>query len=350
MNIRTLLVDGSYLLQRSFHGAKDLYTNNFGSIGALYSFLTTIRKLIKQNSINKTVIFFDGESGGIARYNIDHAYKANRKNKSWYNKIELSEAEIKKEKEKEESLLKNKKRIQQYAEELFLRQIEVNEIEADDLISAYVERYFRDEEIFIFTNDRDFIQLLDYGITILFDNIKEPINKTNFFFHFPYHYSNALTVKIICGDTSDNIDNIEGIQLKTLLKFFPDIKLRYYTVREICQKADAINKKRIEEKKKPLKAFENLLKNIGRLKMNYKLINLRKPFLNENALEELEQLRMPLSDKNRGSKYLYKMMVEDEFLTIYNGTFPNYVEPFYVVIMNEKQILKEYLKKEKNII
>jgi hypothetical protein len=38
------------------------------------------------------------------------------------------------------------------------------------------------------------------------------------------------------------------------------------------------------------------------------------------------------------------MMTEDEFLSIYMGTFPNYVEPFYVIIEHEKELLKKYIK------
>jgi len=55
-----------------------------------------------------------------------------------------------------------------------------------------------------------------------------------------------------------------------------------------------------------------------------------------------------LSPENRGSKNLYNMMIEDEFLSVYGSTFVQYVEPFYTVIMNEKQLLTEYYKKYKN--
>ena len=82
--------------------------------------------------------------------------------------------------------------------------------------------------------------------------------------------------------------------------------------------------------------------------MNYQLVNLREPFLNDEAREELEQLKMPLNPSDRGSKNLIKMMNDDEFLTIYKGTFPNYVEPFYVVIEHEKELLKEYNNISKN--
>jgi len=347
MKIRTLLVDSSFLLQRSYHGAKNTYTPKFGHIGGLYAFLTMIRKLIKDNLINKVVLAWDGQNGGIYRHNLDSAYKANREDKIWNEKIELNETEYKKEQEKKESILKQRKRIQAYAEELFLRQIEVDDIEADDIIAEYCKKNSELEDIYLFTNDRDFSQLLDLNITILFENIDHPITKDNFLFQFKYHYSNALTMKIICGDVSDNIEGIHGLKETTLLKLFPELKFKAIKVREICAKADQINKERINNKKKPLASLSNLLNNINRLALNYKLINLKKPFLNEQAKEELEQLGMPLSDDDRGSKQLYKMMMEDEFLFVYGGTFPSYIEPFYSVIMNEKKLLKEYEIKEK---
>ena len=63
MKTRTLLVDSSFLLKRSLFGAKNVYTNKFGHIGGLYSFYTKLRKLIKENSINKVILVWDGENG-----------------------------------------------------------------------------------------------------------------------------------------------------------------------------------------------------------------------------------------------------------------------------------------------
>jgi DNA polymerase-1 len=350
MKTRTLLVDSSNLLKRSFHGAKDVHTTKFGHIGGLYSFLTTIRKLIRDYKLNKVVLVWDGEGGGVYRHRIDREYKANRKNKEWYKKIEMTAAEIRREKQKEESILKQRLRIQEYAEELFLRQIEVDDIEADDLIASYCLQYNNKEEIWLYSNDRDFAQLLDLNITIIFPNISVPVTKVNYMMHFNHYYANALVMKILCGDTADNISGIRGLGEDTLLKHFPELKYKKITVREICARADEINRERIENKKKPLKVFETLLSSVDKLKTNYKLVNLRTPILNENAEEALLQLDFPLSPENRGSKNLYKMMLEDEFLTIYKSTFIQYVEPFYTVIMNEKQILNEFEKKNENNI
>jgi len=346
MKTRTLLVDGDNLLKRSFHGAKDVYTKSFGHLGGLYQFMTTVRKLIKDHMINKIVLIFDGEGGGIMRHRIDSTYKNNRVSKKWHQRIEMTAAELRREKAKEQSILKQRKRIQAYAEELWLRQIEVDDIEADDLIAQYCLDHNNKEEIFIYSNDRDFAQLLDLNITIIFPNIDQPVTKTNYIMYFNHHYTNALVVKIIGGDVVDNIAGVGGVKEPTLLKHIPELKFKTFSVKEICKRADQINEERVLNKKKPLKALRNLIspEGVEKLKTNFQLTNLRKPILNEEAIEELAQLEIPLSDEDRGSTNLHKMMMDDEFLTIYGSTFREYVLPFYTVIAYEQQLLKEYKK------
>lgn len=344
MKTRTLLVDSNYLLKRSFHATKNINTVEFGGIGGLYSFLTTLRKLIKDFHINKVILCWDGENSGFYRYRIDNSYKANRKNKEWHKKIVLSEAELRREKEKEFSILKQRKRIQAYAEELFLRQIEVDKIEGDDLIASYVLRYNNKEDLYIYSNDRDFAQLLEFNVTIIFPNIDKPINKKNFFTEFGYHYKNVLPFKIICGDASDNIKGIAGVKEATLFKYFPDIRVNEVTVREICEMADNHNKKRISEGKKPLKSLNNIIEGIQTLKKNFKLISLKNPLLNDIAIEELEQLELPLQPEGRSSKNLYNMMKEDGFLSVYGSNFVNYIQPFYSIITSEKDRYEKFKK------
>lgn len=343
---RTLLIDSSFLLKRSFHGAKNSYTK-VGFMGGLYGFMTSVRMMIKQYQINKVILFWDGENGGIDRYRLDNKYKSNRIDKSWFNRIELTDEEIRREKEKKESILVQRIKIRNYAEELYLRQIEVPTIEADDLIAGYVLKNSKKEDIILFTNDKDFLQLLDYGIKIKLDTHEIMLSAGNFFMNFPFHYKNALTMKIICGDDSDKIDGVGGVKEKTLMTHFPVLNERHVTVREICQMAHEINENRKKEKLKPLAALKNITENVERLKLNYELINLSKPFLNEAAIAALEELELPLTDENRGSSNLYKLMQEDDFLSLFSnyGNFVTYVEPFYTVISREKELYRTSQKK-----
>jgi 5'-3' exonuclease len=345
MGTKTLLVDASYLLKRSFHGAKNSYTKS-GFMGGVYGFLTTVRKFIKDHQVNKIVLVWDGENGGIHRHRIDHMYKSNRKDKSWYTQIEMTDAEIQAEREKDQSILVQRKKVQQYAEELFWRQIEVHEIEADDLIAAYCMKYHKDEEIILYTNDKDFLQLLSLDIAIYLESVGGLVEAGNFFQYFKYFYKNALTMKILCGDKSDMVEGIKGLQEATLLKHFPELIDSEVTVRHICKRSVEINEERKGQKKKPLEALANITKNVERLKVNHTLMNLHAPFLNDQAYEALSDLNLPLSDDNRGVDNVYKLMVEDDFLSLYSnfGNFSTYVQPFYLVISREKDLLKKFNK------
>jgi 5'-3' exonuclease len=341
MNLNTLLVDANYLFKRSLFGAKHVYAKS-KPIGGLYSFMTTVRKLIIENNINKVILCWDGENSGKMRYYIYEGYKANRETKSWYNKITLTEKEIYRE-EKDMGELYQRIRIKQYAEELFIRQIEVDEIEADDIIAYYCKMKKPEENVLIFTNDRDYFQLLDYvNVSIYIDNKSTVVDKDIFFMHFDYHYSNSLTIKILCGDTSDNINGIEGLQETTLMKYFPQIKERYVPVKEIYADAFKISKEREKENKKPLKVIENIINGKDILVRNKKIMDLKEPFMSKEALEEYETLYDPLSSENRGSKNLLPMMNEDGFLDNFNSSFVNYVTPFYSVIMKEKEYFDNY--------
>ena len=73
----TLLVDGDAILKTSYYGAKNMYYNGT-HIGGLYQFVTTLRKVINENIVDKVYVFWDGAFSGKLRYHILPEYKANR--------------------------------------------------------------------------------------------------------------------------------------------------------------------------------------------------------------------------------------------------------------------------------
>jgi 5'-3' exonuclease len=348
----TLLVDGHYLLKRSFLVKSNYYTHEFGNIGGLFNFFLTLRTLTKDLKINKLIVFFDGDNGGKMRYNICKNYKANRKNKSWHNKINLSEGEMKREQESKESLLKTKVRIQQYLEELFIRQLSVEFIEADDLIAYYCKLYHTTENITIFTNDRDLCQLIQYDTVKLYlANKKVIITKDNYFLHFNHYYKNLSIIKTFCGDVSDNIMGISGLQEKTFLKLFPKAINEEMFIDEVIENAKLIKEERsLNKKLKPLLVLDAIIegkgsdnKILGRdfYSINYEIINLKEPMLTKEAKYEVENIAtIELDDSDRGSKNLLRLMKEDGFMKVWNGSINDFCLPFYPVILKEKEYLK----------
>ena len=359
---RTLCVDCNYLLKQSHHG-NNRFEEKYGHVGAVDTFLAITRKMIKEQDITKVILFWDGLNAGKMRYRIYPYYKSNR-HKSWFDDdIILTSADIRKiewlnkQKDEEAILLVQKIRIQQYAEELFFRQYEFPEIESDDAIAFYCKNIKEeDEEVIIYTNDQDFLQLLNIdNVFIYLSNKKDLINKYNFnILYFNYHYSNTGLIKAIEGCKSDVIHGVDGVGEKTLLKYFPELKDRPVTFDEIYNKAKEINKKR----KKPLKALENLIEgktsvNVDSVlngehlfKLNYKLVNLLEPMITDEAIEVLEtQTLSPLDIEDRGGKNIIRLMFEDGLINrIPNGSdgYKDFLIPFLPVVNSEKNYTKSF--------
>lgn len=354
---KTLLVDAQNLLKRSFHGNQTTYTS-FGNIGAIVTFYTSIRKVIKERQINKVVLFWDGANSGRLRHDIYPYYKSNRKNKNFYGEMILSDKDIDREESADNSILLQRERIKQYAEEFFFRQVEDQFCEADDCIAYYCLNLIQpDEEVLIFSNDRDFCQLIDDKVSFYFVNKTgdhQLVTKKGFEYHFDYALENATLMKAIEGCTSDMVYGVELIKEKSLLKFFPELKTKKVVFKQILERAKEINKGR----KKPYKALENLIngktsvlmENISNgedlINLNYKLVNLREPMLTEECIEEIiYNCTIPISDEDRGGKNIFRLMYEDGFInSIPNGAegYREYIIEFLPVVNKEKTKFKNY--------
>ena len=143
---KTLLVDGDNLFKIGFHGAKDLF-NDGSHVGGVYHFINTLRRFLEEHNHDKVVVFWDGDSNSSARKKLYPQYKENRR-------LGMNEF-------KYESYLIQKSRVKQYIEEVFVRQVEMHDNEADDLI-AYYCKIAIDENIMIFSADKDLTQLIRF--------------------------------------------------------------------------------------------------------------------------------------------------------------------------------------------
>ena len=206
--INCLLIDGEALLKQGFHGAKQVQTKN-GSVGAIFHFINTIKRFYQDFGITKVVVFWEGENSKQYRQGYYPYYKQNRNDK-----VSIDERH---------DLDRQRLRIKQYLEEIFIRQVEIDGCEADDGIAHYV-RNSPNENKMIYTNDRDLLQLISDDTKVYLYGKKAVINIDNFKNYFDYHYGNVGLIKIIAGDSSDNISGLEGIGEETVLKLFPELK------------------------------------------------------------------------------------------------------------------------------
>jgi 5'-3' exonuclease len=321
---KTLIVDGNVLMKRSYNGAKNVYHKD-KHIGGIFAFYSTLRKLISEHKIDKTVITWDGERGGTLRLDYYPEYKENRP------RFFDQDYEI------------QKLRVKQYAEDLFIRQYEHPDVESDDLIAFYCQNRKKMEEVMVYTNDRDLCQLINENVTIFLADKKMEVGIGNYQWFFEHHYSNAGLIKIIEGCKSDNVKGIDGVTENTLLTHFPQLKERNVTLEEIFESSRLIQ----EERTTPLKALDNILNGVSRgvhrgpfYEINKKIIDLNNPLLPEEARESIKNLvELPLDPEGRDYKNVLKMMIEDGVMYAIPGGengYLNFMEPFINLLKKEK--------------
>jgi DNA polymerase-1 len=326
---KTLLVDGNYLLKVGVCGVKDFF-NGTKHIGGLWHFINTIRRLIDEESYDKVVVMWDGDDNSSARKLIYPQYKEKRHITEDF---------------KDESFEEQKERIKQYLEECYIRQINVDNNEGDDLIAYYCQ-ISENEQKTIYSGDKDLTQLISDKVSVYYPRTKETYHLGSKikcdFYEFPHE--NIRTYKILSGDKSDNIDGISGLGEKTLIKFFPELLEKPVSVTDILEKAETLLKEN-----KDNKTLQNLLS--GKTKsgiygdeffvINEKIINLSNPLITDDAKELVElYYKETLDPEGRGHRGLIKMMMEDGFFKYLpkgDDAWVNFVRPFMKLTRKEKR-------------
>ena len=327
---KTLLVDGNNLVKIGFHGVKDYYHNG-KHIGAIWHFVNTIRRFIDEQNFDKVVVMWDGDDNSSARKLIYPQYKENRRDRD--NEYKL------------DSFTEQKERIKQYLEDCYIRQINVDNNEADDLIAYYCQ-ISENEQKTIYSGDKDLTQLISDKVSVYYPRTKETYHLGSKIkcdiYEFPHQ--NIRTYKILSGDKSDNIEGISGLGEKTLIKFFPELLEKSVSITDILEKTENLLKEN-----KNNKTLQNLLS--GKTKsgvygdeyfvINEKIINLSNPLITDDAKELVElYYKESLDTDGRGHRGLIKMMMEDGFFKYLpkgDDAWVNFVRPFMKLTRKEKR-------------
>ena len=326
---KTLLIDGNNLFTIGFHGVREFYSEG-KHIGGVFHFLNTIRLFLDKHNHDKVVVFWDGNDNSLIRKNIYPRYKENRR-------IALDDY-------KYESYLYQRERVKDYLEEVFVRQCVVEQNEADDLIAHYTH-IAKDENMIIFSGDKDLTQLITDNVT-LYSPVSKTYSKKGDLIHFKnidIPHNNVYVYKVLIGDTSDNIHGITNFGEKKLKTFFPNFDKRDYTLDEVLNEAKLL----FEQNKS--KTLSNLISGISKsglvgdefFEKTGKIIDLRNPLITDegkNMVYEIYNERLDPTD--RSYKNLLKLMRDDgffKFLPKKDDAWVDFVKPFMKLSRKEKK-------------
>jgi 5'-3' exonuclease len=324
-----LLVDGDNLLTIGFFGVKNYFYKG-EHIGGIYHFLNTLRRSFENYRLDKIVVFWDGEDGAATRKKMYSRYKENRRER------------VRSDNEKQ-SYTKQRRRVQQYLEELYVRQGEFEFCETDDCVAYYVQN--TEENCIIYSSDGDLTQLVSDNVKVYNPSHRRLYEQNDI---IPYdnediHIQNVKIVKMICGDRSDNIAGIKNMGIKKFISMFPEVKERPMTIQNVIDKSNEMF-----EEDKHNNTVKNLLTGVTKygvfgeefFSLNESIVSLDSPFLTEEATETITSLiHEDLDPEGRSYKNTMKMMMEDGLFTVLpksDDAWVNFLNPFLRLTRKEK--------------
>ena len=300
-NDSVLLIDGLNTFIRVFSAIPT--TNEDGiHIGGIVGFLRSIGYTINMVRPTRTIIVFDGKGGSNRRRKIFPQYKMGRKMSHRLNRTHdfLTREEEKK------MMIFQLNRIVEYLECLPVTIINMDGIEADDVI-GYCAKHIFDNKSTIMSTDKDFLQLIDENIRVYSPTKKKMYDEEKIVEEYGISSHNFLLYRMLDGDVSDSIPGIKGVGLKSLLKYFPFLENSHkYTIQDVIKSAKA--------KKDIYKLCEEITKSGDKLVLNEKLMDLDN--VNISGSSKLKIQSITSNPIQRMIKHKFqKMFLEDKLYT-----------------------------------
>ena len=235
-----LLIDGHYLMFRSWFGIPNPMINNNGiEVRAIYGFFNTTFRLLKNLNPTHLAIVFDPK-GPTFRNELYSEYKANRS-------------------ETPQELKKQLEIITKKLPSTNLKSITVENYEADDVLGTIGKTLGNEKtKILIYSGDSDLHQLIDDNIHIITTSRNGEIIEYNKNLikevYDGLSPNQIIDFKSLTGDTSDNIPGIPGVGKKTATKLLNE----YKTLDSLSKNLDLIKQEKL--KNNLINYFNNSIK------------------------------------------------------------------------------------------
>jgi len=211
---RIIIIDSNALLHRAFHALPPLTNKKGQPTGAVYGFLLTLFKAIKDLKADYIVACFDTPKPTF-RHETFKDYKAHRPKTP-------------------DDIVSQIPVMKEVLQAFDIPIFEKDGFEADDLIATITQKIPGDVGAYIVTGDLDNLQLVDEKIKVytLGRGIKDSViyDEAKVVERFGVKPSQMNDFKALTGDASDNIPGVAGIGKKTaaeLIKEYGSIKNLY---------------------------------------------------------------------------------------------------------------------------
>ncbi len=232
--MKLLLVDGPYYVYRSFFAIRNLTNSRGEPVNAIYGFVKTIRKMLKDLKPDLAAVLWD-EGLPQRRTDLQPAYKATRA-------------------ETPEEMRPQFPIIRDIVPLMGIASIGVPDTEADDLMASYAAAALaRSDDVVLATNDKDLYQLVNPKCVVYSTNKTDLAAPEDGFALLgedkvrekwgvpPQRIGDVLA---IIGDTVDNIPGIDGLGPKTAATLINE----HGSLDALLANLDAVKSERTREK------------------------------------------------------------------------------------------------------
>ncbi|MCX6719561.1 MAG: hypothetical protein NTV36_00395 [Candidatus Staskawiczbacteria bacterium] len=277
MEKKLIIIDSNALLHRAFHALPPLAMKNGQETGAVYGYLLTLFKAIKDLHPSHIVATFDTKAKTFRHEKFEN-YKAHRP---------LTPSGI------VSQIPIAKEVLEAFKIPVFAK----DGVEADDLIATICQKVPEDFEVFILTGDMDSLQLVNEKVKVytlgkgIKDTVIYDINKV--IERFGVTPAQMNDFKALTGDPSDNIPGVEGIGKKTAA----EIIQKYGSVKELYEEMatdTAVLKPKVKEALKQNKENAFMSRELVEMKkdvdIDFKIDDCKFNFIKEDVGKKLFQL------------------------------------------------------------
>ncbi|NNJ72693.1 MAG: hypothetical protein HKP09_05880 [Enterobacterales bacterium] len=195
----TLLIDSNAYMYRFYFGSEPRQDHAGNSVHVIYSFMSFARRLLQQYKPERMVFVFDAE-GENFRHELYNEYKSHRDPMP-------------------EELASQITHIQRALKLLGIPVLEQPQVEADDAIASLANVISaRDEQVYIFSLDKDLMQLVNPNVAMVDDRRGNLMDENYVRKKFGIEPERVVEMLALTGDDADNIPGVEGVGQVTAAK------------------------------------------------------------------------------------------------------------------------------------
>jgi 5'-3' exonuclease len=329
-NQRILLIDGWNVLIAQ-NAVSHIEDGNSQPIGMYLTSLNMIRTFVDKFKPTKVFFVLDGPDAGERRRQLYPNYKGKRGIKERESKVQIMEGEDNIAYGIEGAFQNQLIKIYEFLQLLPVTVCMVPYCEADDVITYLALQNKDDFENIIISNDKDYLQLIQEGISVYRWKAKKYYGKREFLEEMKILPNNYIFKKILLGDTSDLVKGIKGMGEKTFKVLHEGLAANDYG-NDLNSFIDHLRSLDLStfgtrERNSIIKILSD--ENITAMELSYKLMRLSEECMLPQQIEILKiQINEQLGKRLAGMDARIKMN-RTSFGKLYNGfNEDKWIHPF----------------------